>query len=222
MASESVALIVIAENHRDEFVSVADYLNEIAGQATPEGIRVWLVNVRAVRRVGDTVLSPEFVVRAEPNEWEAAVRRGTTPVLASLEDFYKKCEMTTSGEWSDTSRSIIEDWLARPGATERHDNKATVSLYYPSPKYGASGTNVLQLDTGGVFYVSRGYIWETSGVFDDDDNPSELDEAIENAFPDIRWAGKNYYPKVPDVTPNAVRQFSDWLTARFDAALETD
>lgn len=35
---------------------------------------VWLVKMRAVRRKGDSVWSPEFVVQAEPNEWETAVR----------------------------------------------------------------------------------------------------------------------------------------------------
>jgi hypothetical protein len=89
VATDSVALIVIAEEHRDEFVSVADYLNDVGGQAASGGIRVWLVQVRAVRRKGDETWSPEFVVQAAPNEWEASVRRDTSPVLASLDDFHE-------------------------------------------------------------------------------------------------------------------------------------
>jgi len=219
VASESVALIVIAENHRDEFVSVADYLNEIAGQATPEGIQVWLVNVRAVRRVGDTIWSPEFVVKAEPNEWEAAVRRETSPVLASLEDFYNKCEAVTDGEWADTARGILDDWLGRRGAKEFHGNKATVSLYYPSPKQGDGGINVMQLDTKGTFYVCRGYIWEMSGVFDPDEEPASLDSAIRGTFPDAIWAGKQRFPKVPGVKIDDFSRFADWLTDHFDKSL---
>jgi hypothetical protein len=65
VATESKALIVVAEDHRDEFVSVANYLNDVAG-LSEGGITVWLVKVRAARRVGDEIWSPEFVVQADP------------------------------------------------------------------------------------------------------------------------------------------------------------
>ena len=217
VATDAVALIVIAENHRDEFVSVADYLNEIGGQSSTGGIRVWLVQVRAVRRVGDAVWSPEFVVQAEPNEWEAAVRRETAPVLASLDEFYDKCEEFKGTGWAQTARTVIEDWLGRPGAKEFHGNLTTVSLYYPSPAY-AGGTNVIQLSTRGAFHVCRGYIWASSGVFDPSEPPIELDDRISRNFPNAIWAGKQVYIRVPDPEPACVATFLDWLTVRFDEA----
>lgn len=217
VATNAIALIVIAEDHRDEFVSVADYLNEVGGQ-TEEGIGVWLVQVRAVRRVGDEVWSPEFVVQAEPNEWEAAVRREAADVFTSLDEFYDKCEERVGPEWADSARQIMTDWLRRPGAKEFHGNKTQVSLYYPSPRHGLDGTNVLQLDVGGALRVARGYIWDYAGAFDPEKEPVELDHKIREAFPEAIWAGQNYYIRVPDPDPNSVATFADWLTGRLDQA----
>ena len=216
VATDSAALIVVAEDHRDEFVSVADYLNELAGQAG--GIRVWLVQVRAVRRRGDTVWSPEFVVRAAPNEWEDEIRRETTPGFATLEEFYDKCSETAGLDWAETARVIMEQWKARAGATEHHGNKAQVSLYYPSPKHDG-GVNVLSVNTNGTMHVSRGYIWETAGVYDPEVEPEELDDAIRRSFPDAVWTGRNYYVRIPNPQPDTVAGFADWLTARFDKAI---
>ncbi len=218
VATDSAALIVVAEDHRDEFISVADYLNELAGQAATGGIRVWLVQVRAVRRQGDPVWSPEFVVHAEPNEWEAAMRREASSGFATLEQFYRKCEDVTGAEWAETAQIIMEQWLARPRAREFHGNKTLVSLYYPSPRHGEGGTNVLQLDIRGALRVARGYIWETSGVFDPDQEPRELDDAIHKAFPEALWVGQKHFLRVPDPEPKQVTEFADWLTATFDAA----
>ncbi len=60
---------------------------------------VWLVKMRAVRRKGDSVWSPEFVVQAEPNEWETAVRRSSAAAFANLDKFYEQCaaELGRSG-----------------------------------------------------------------------------------------------------------------------------
>ena len=219
VATDSAALIVVAEDHRDEFISVADYLNELAGQAGTSGIRVWLVQVRAVRRQGDTVWSPEFVVHAAPNEWEAAIRRDTTPGFASLDEFYDKCADVTSVEWADTAQSITEEWLARPGANEDHKAKTQVALYYPSPRHGQSGVNVLQVNTNGTMHVCRGYIWEVSGVYDPGTEPTELDTAIRRLLPDAIWAGRNYFLRIPNPQPEQIAVFADWLTDRFDLAV---
>lgn len=217
VATDAAALVVIAENHRDEFVSVADYLNEVGGQVS-HGIRVWLVQVRAVRRVGDAVWSPEFVVQAEPNEWEAAVRKDVAPVLSSLEEFYQRCEEQSGATWAEATRTMIEDWLSRPGANEFHGNQTTVSLYYPSPAHGPTGVNVIQMSTRGTFYVCRGYIWTSSGVYDPSQPPNELDDQIRHHFPDAIWTGKQVFIRVPDPQPSAVSSFVDWLTDRFTVA----
>jgi hypothetical protein len=219
VATDSVALIVVAEDHKDEFISVADYLNDVGGGQAERGIRVWLVQVRAVRRQGDEVWSPEFVVRAEPNEWESQVRREATPVLSSLDEFYEKCAQNHGDKWAATARAIIEDWLARDGAREFHGNVTQVSLYYRSPKYGPSGTNLLQVDYNGGLRICRGYIRDSSDVFDPSSEPEELDTKIREIFPQAMWVGQLYFIRVPEPDPVGVSQFADWLTTRFDAAI---
>lgn len=219
VATNSRLLVIIAEDHRDEFVSVADYLNDLRGQSD-SAIAVWLVKVRAVRRKGDSVWSPEFVVQAEPNEWEASIRRATSPNLASLEDFYQRCENETDRAWAKTARSIIEDWLRRPNTTEAHNTKKTVSLYYPSPRNQQRGTNVLQLDVRGTVWIPRGHILETSGVYGRDDDPSELDDRIRAHFPTARWPAKKYHVSDINTSLEQVSGFADWLTHRLDAANE--
>ena len=220
VASDSKALVVVAEDHRDEFISVANYLNNVGGVASDDGVSVWLVKVRAVRRVGDEIWSPEFVVQAEPNEWETGIRRETGAVFASLDDFYEKCAASTDVRWADTSRAIIGEWLKRPGAMERHGNKTTVSLYYPSPNNEIEGTNVAQLDIAGQFRIARYPIWQTAGVFDPAKNPSELDEQIRSIFPNARWPVKGAFIKETNADASQVRSFLDWLVDRFDRARE--
>jgi hypothetical protein len=70
------------------------------------------------------------VVQAEPNEWEAAIRRSSSQRLADLDDFHAKAADETGPEWADTAATIIDDLLAR-GLRERHNAKKTVGLYCP-------------------------------------------------------------------------------------------
>lgn len=217
VATNSRVLVIIAEDHRDEFVSVADYLNDLGGQSDSR-IGVWLVKVRAVRRTGDSIWSPEFVVQARPNEWEASIRRATSANLTSLEDFYRRCENETDRAWSETARSIIEDWLERPNTAEGHDSKNTVSLYYPSPRHQQRGANVLQLEVNGTVWIPRGHILGKSGVYGRDDDPGELDDQIRTYFPTARWPEKKYHVSDANTSLEQVSGFADWLTSRFDAA----
>ena len=220
VASGAKALVVVAEDHRDEFVSVAEYLNDVAATADEVGISVWLVKVRAVRRQGDDVWSPEFIVQAQPNEWEAAIRRETAPKLASLEDFYEKCRENVSEDWANAARVIIEDWVGRDGAREDHNTKSSVALYYRDPRHGDRGSNVMQVWTSGDLFVCRSYIWEVAGVFDPDHEPSDLDEEIRKWFPNARWPAKKAYISQRETDPVAVQGFGDWLATQFDEAIE--
>lgn len=175
VATESRALVVIAEGHRGEFVSVAEYLNDVAVGSGDKGIEVWLVEVRAVRRKGDDVWSAEFVVRAQPNRWEASVRRNLNPKLASLEDFYNKCE---SSEWASLAKRIIEDWMRNEGAQTNHNAQSTVALYHPTPRNRSKGLAVVKLGIDGGIVICRGHLKESSGAFESESAIAELDEAI--------------------------------------------
>lgn len=218
VATGARALVVVAEEHRDEFVSVADYLNTVAGYFGDEGILVWLLKVRAVRRVGDTVWSPEFIVRTEPNEWEAAIAGSARGGLANLEEFYFKCEEKAGPEWSHKARQIIDGWVAR-GLTETHTGKEAVALYCPFPTIPGRGRNVLQVWTSGSLVVVRRYMLEV-GVFEDDDDIDQLDAQIRSQFPSANWPPKGYYITVKDPDPSAVDRFAEWLTTRLQGGYQ--
>jgi hypothetical protein len=214
VATKARVLIVVAEDHGDEFISVANYLNEVGLLAENSGISVWLVQVRAVRRAGDPIWSPEFVVQAQPNEWAARVARDTA-TLSSLDEFYRKCAEATDPRWAETAQAIITEWLERPGANEDHNTKTHVGLYLQSPRNQNRGTNVLQLYVRGAVTVCRDYIWKTSGAFDPAQEPGELDQQIRALFPKAHWPPKQAFISDHDASPEVVARFGDWLQARF-------
>src|SRR5947209_1656494 len=49
VARHARGLVVVAEEHRDEFRAVAQYLNELAEAIPERGVSVWLVEATAVR-----------------------------------------------------------------------------------------------------------------------------------------------------------------------------
>jgi len=54
VARHARGLVVVAEEHRDEFRAVAQYLNDLAELDSERGIAVWLVEARAVRIAGSS------------------------------------------------------------------------------------------------------------------------------------------------------------------------
>ena len=123
VATGSRALVVIAEDHRDEFLSIADYLNRVAA-LDDDGITIWLVKVRAVRRVKDEIWSPEFVVMAQPNEWEATQRAKHSPVMQSLDEFYAKCESASGPSGQRSHARFCAGVDLRERGTESHRAQA--------------------------------------------------------------------------------------------------
>ena len=65
-------VIVIAESHRPEFVSVANYLNTTAA-AHVEGIKFFLVEVSAWSAQDSDHVFPTFEVVARPDDWKMMV-----------------------------------------------------------------------------------------------------------------------------------------------------
>src|SRR5207302_11376345 len=72
VARRARGLIVVAEDHRDEFRAVAQYLNEVAENSPERGIAVWLVEARAVR-FGASPWAPLFTAVVEPNPFTATI-----------------------------------------------------------------------------------------------------------------------------------------------------
>jgi hypothetical protein len=92
VARRALGLVVVAEEHRDEFRAVAEYLNDLAALDQDRGISVWLVEARAVR-VDDSLWAPLFSAVIEPNGFTRRVERTKQPGnLSSLDEFKDLCD----------------------------------------------------------------------------------------------------------------------------------
>jgi hypothetical protein len=85
ISADAEGLIVVAEEHRDEFRAVAAYLNDVAAHAG-KGIKVWLVEARAIK-VDDSPWAPVFTVVAQPIPLvEAVTSRLSREHVVSLDE----------------------------------------------------------------------------------------------------------------------------------------
>ena len=73
VALECRAVVIVAENHKDEFVAVADEWNRYSEAYGHDGIRLFLAVIEAWR-IGDSAPGFRFRLVSGPNEWKAAAR----------------------------------------------------------------------------------------------------------------------------------------------------
>ena len=199
------ALVVIAEDHGEEFIAIAEYLNRAYEQLGDlEGIAVFLVRL-SVEKVGELFV-PRFTVMARPNVWLAAVHAEQLSGPPTMARFLEACRPSAR----DNIRNIVDAWNARPHASMRIKPKS-VSLNYP---YGAdhAARSIFVLDSTGTLTVNRGYLME-NGPFDSD-GLGHLDAAIRLHFDGA--SDRGYYPAVREPDPGQVTAFADWLAARCD------
>ena len=129
VARRARGLVVIAEEHRDEFRAVAQYLNELAEHDHERGIAVWLVEARAVR-IGDSPWAPLFTAVVEPNSFTATVeqaRRKEGP--ASFEEFWKQFG---DAESRSAAQKVVDAWLAAGHRTRLGPNHVVLEAAGPS------------------------------------------------------------------------------------------
>ncbi len=110
VARRARGLVVVAEEHRDEFRAVAQYLNELAEHDQERGIAVWLVEAKAVRIEGSR-WAPLFATVVEPNSFTAQieqVKQSESP-LGSIEEFWGQFESQDSLE---AARRVLSKWHA--------------------------------------------------------------------------------------------------------------
>jgi hypothetical protein len=201
------ALVVVAEEHRPEFVAVADYLNHAQEALGDEqGIAVFLVAL-TVERIDDAYV-PRFAVLSQPNAWRAVLAAQDAAKFASLEDFLAACEEGVR----PMAQQVVRDWLEGAGSSIRF-SKTGVSLDVRNPfKAGGSVTSVFVLFTNGQLSLNRGYLLE--GGLIPEPSAARLDEQIRRLFPSGRWGKGSYYVAVPSPPePDAVRAFRRWFDA---------
>jgi hypothetical protein len=106
VAANAKGLIVVAEEHRDEFWAVAWYLKNLAELDAERGIPVWLVQVQAVH-IAETPWAPLSSVVVEPNDVTATVEQTKQAQgrLASLDDFYTRLP---DGETASAAKVVLD------------------------------------------------------------------------------------------------------------------
>lgn len=84
VALECRALLVLAEDHRDEFIAVAAEWNRYSEAYGADGIRVFLAVIEAWR-IGDSAPGYRFRLVEGPNEWKAAAKSSAVKTAAQSE-----------------------------------------------------------------------------------------------------------------------------------------
>lgn len=159
VAKSAHGLIIVAERHREEFRAVADYLNDVAVRAGSGGIKIWLVEARAIK-VDDSAWAPVFDVVVSPNAYVEAVARSSSgrrsvPLDDYLEDVAEPA-----------TRSALEV-VRREAAAAGWTLKATVSglgIWAKGP--GQSGDRAILTISphGGIVIPFGAFAGQNTGI----------------------------------------------------------
>lgn len=207
------ALVVVAEDHRDEFVAVADYLNECAAARGDQGTRVFLVTVTA-ERIGESESAIHFTARAEPNDWQAEVRRGALAALVDVEAFLALLDEGVA----ETARAIVDPWPDRDGASLRL-SATSLGLYARNHRAARGRCNVANLYGGPTptIWLNPGRLQE-SGAFTESEMQELGRRVAQHLPPTTTVGGKGFFLAfpLPEVDPGALAQLFDWILQILD------
>jgi hypothetical protein len=159
VARRARGLVVVAEEHRDEFRAVAQYLNELAEHDAERGIAVWLVEAKAVR-IDDSPWAPLFTAVVEPNAFTANVEQAKqSETLPSLAEFWS--QFTDSATLS-TAQSVLSRWL--DAGHKRRLGPNHVVLEAVGPAKSGVRTVVAVYSDGRVLVPFGSYAGQNSGI----------------------------------------------------------
>ncbi|MBK1787445.1 hypothetical protein [Prauserella cavernicola] len=127
VARHARGLVVVAEEHRDEFRAVAGYLNSVAELDTERGISVWLVEAKAVR-IETSRWAPLFTAVVEPNSFTTKVEKAKHAETVSLPEFWAQF---TAEDSRDAARNIVARWEKL--GYRRRLGPARIALEAPGP-----------------------------------------------------------------------------------------
>jgi len=159
VARRARGLVVVAEEHRDEFKAVAQYLNELAEHDTERGVAVWLVEAKAVR-IDNSNWAPLFAAVVEPNEFTAKIEQvRRSEALESLDDFLAQF---SSEEIRQAAEAVVERWVA--AGHRRRLGPNHVVLEARGPSSGGIRTVVAIFSDGQVMVPFSSYAGQNSGI----------------------------------------------------------
>lgn len=159
VARRARGLVVIAEEHRDEFRAVAQYLNDLAEHDAERGIAVWLVEAKAVR-IGESPWAPLFTAVVEPNAFTATVEQvKRNEVPQSVDEFW---EQFNSTETLAAAQDVLSRWLA--AGYKRRLGPNHVVLEAAGPSKSGVRTVVAIYSDGRVMVPFGSYAGQNSGI----------------------------------------------------------
>lgn len=160
VARRARGLVVVAEEHRDEFRAVALYLNELAELDPSKGIAVWLVEARAVRIAGSPWASL-FTAVVEPNRFTATVEEAKQRQTRTVapDEFWAQFDDTGA---MDATKALIAAWEGRGRKWRLGPDHAVLMAVGPA----ASGLHsVIRLySDGGVAIPFGAYRGKNTGL----------------------------------------------------------
>lgn len=161
VAARARGLVIVAEEHRDEFRAVAEYLNDLAESDSDRGIAVWLVEVRAVK-VDDSAWAPLFTAVVQPNDFVASIEqaKGAEPSnISSLDDFWT---MFHSQEIRVAAQEVVQFWQHLGYRLRLGPNH--VVLEAPGPAVSGIRTVIAVYADGRVLVPFSSYAGGNSGI----------------------------------------------------------
>ncbi len=159
VARHARGLIVVAEEHRDEFRAVAQYLNELAEMDRERGIFIWLVEVQAVR-IDGSPWAPLFTAVVQPNQFTATVVEARrTERAGTLEEFLDQIE---SPENRSTTKDLVERWAV--AGYRRRLAPNSVVLEAPGPSVSGHRSVVAIFNDGRILVPFSAYAGTNSGI----------------------------------------------------------
>ncbi|MBI2705221.1 MAG: hypothetical protein HYX32_08035 [Actinobacteria bacterium] len=160
VARRARGLIVLAEEHRDEFRAVANYLNDLAELDSERGIAVWLVEARAVR-IEDSPWAPLFAAVVEPNVFTATVEQAkqSESPLGSIEEFW---DQFNSPMVLGAAQQVLSMWLSMGHRRRLGPNH--VVLEAAGPSKNGFRTVVAVYSDGRILVPFSSYAGQNSGI----------------------------------------------------------
>lgn len=160
VARRARGLIVVAEEHRDEFRAVAQYLNDLAEHDPERGVSVWLVEAKAIR-IEDSPWALLFEAVVEPNSFTATVeqtKQAESP-LRSLDEFWEQFESPDS---LNAAQGVVGQWHA--DGYRRRLGPNHVVLEAKGPSRSGIRTVVAVYSDGRVLVPFSSYAGQNSGI----------------------------------------------------------
>lgn len=159
VARHARGLVVVAEEHRDEFRAVAQYLNELAEHDPSRSVSVWLVEAKAVR-INESPWAPLFTAVVEPNAFTTTVEQAKqSESLPTLEEFWTQF---TSEQALQAAKDIVARWES--AGHRRRLGPNHVVLEAAGPSVGGIRTVVALYADGRVMVPFGSYAGQNSGV----------------------------------------------------------